>query len=99
MTRIEQEKETVRLMIEIYCRKIEKNESLCPECKELIEFAHKKLDRCKYGNNKTTCKKCKTHCYPGEKREKIRYIMRTVGPKMIFYHPIAAIRHLLQELR
>ena len=37
MTRIEQEKETVRMMIEIYCRKIEKNESLCPECKEKME--------------------------------------------------------------
>lgn len=97
--KIEQEKQTIKLMIELYCRKIEKNQVLCNDCKELIEYAHKKLDRCKYGNNKSTCKKCKTHCYPGEKREKIRMIMRTIGPRMIFYAPLAALRHLFDELR
>ena len=97
MSRIEREKETVKLMIELYCKKVEKNSDLCPQCKELIEYAHKKLDRCKYSESKPTCQKCKTHCYPGEKREKIRLIMRTMGPKMIFYHPIAAIRHLLNK--
>ena len=84
-------------MIDIYCKKIEKNETLCQECKALKEYAHKKLDKCKYGEHKSTCRKCKTHCYHKEQREKIRYIMRTVGPKMLFYHPIEAVRHLIQE--
>lgn len=99
MNRIEQEKRTVKLMIELYCRKVEKNPHLCSECRELIEFSHKKLDRCKYGEGKTSCKKCSTHCYPPGKREKIRLIMRTMGPKMILYSPVDAIRHLIHEIK
>jgi hypothetical protein len=30
-------------------------------------------------------------------REKIREIMRFSGPRMIFYHPIMAIRHLIES--
>lgn len=97
MGRIEQEKETVQFMIELYCRKVEKNRELCPECRELIVFAHKRLDRCRYGEDKTTCQKCPSHCYPPHQREKIRLIMRTIGPRMLFYSPLKAIRHMLKR--
>jgi hypothetical protein len=30
-------------------------------------------------------------------REKIKEIMRFSGPRMIFYHPIMAIRHLIES--
>lgn len=43
---------------------------------------------------KTTCKKCPVHCYSPDMREKIRAVMRYSGPRMIFLHPFAAIRHL-----
>jgi hypothetical protein len=29
-------------------------------------------------------------------REKIREVMRFSGPRMIFHHPIMAIRHLIE---
>lgn len=95
MRRTEREKRTVALMIELYCKKIEKNDTLCQECCELIKYAHARLDRCKFGDKKPSCKKCSVHCYSQTKREKIRLVMRTIGPRMIFYRPIAAIRHLL----
>jgi hypothetical protein len=32
-------------------------------------------------------------------REKIREVMRFSGPRMIFHHPIMAIRHLIESRR
>ncbi|MDO4462286.1 MAG: nitrous oxide-stimulated promoter family protein [Bacteroidia bacterium] len=99
MTRIEQEKTTVRQMVEIYCRGRKHNEgALCEECLALLDYAYARLDRCKFGENKPTCKKCPIHCYKPEMREKMRQAMRYAGPRMILYHPIAAIRHIIKEL-
>ena len=39
MSRIEQEKQTVEQMIRLYCRKKEGNETLCPQCREVLEYA------------------------------------------------------------
>ena len=41
------------------------------------------------------CRNCKVHCYKPEMREKIREVMRYSGPRMIFHHPAAAIRHVI----
>jgi hypothetical protein len=32
-------------------------------------------------------------------KEKIREVMRFSGPRMIFYHPVMAIRHLVESKR
>ena len=95
MNRIEREKQTVSLMIRLYCRLKENNQQLCSSCAELEMYAHKRLSLCKYGNKKTACKKCPTHCYKKDMREKIREVMKFAGPRMIYHAPIAALRHLL----
>lgn len=82
-------------MIRIYCRKKEKNRQLCPSCTELIEYAFQRLDHCPFGEAKTACKKCPIHCYKPAAREKIRRIMRYVGPRMIYLAPADFMRHLL----
>jgi hypothetical protein len=46
---------------------------------------------------KTFCSNCNVHCYKPEMREKIREVMRFSDPRMIFYHPIMAIRHLIES--
>ena len=97
-TRIEEEKEVVEQMIRLYCRKYEGHTTLCPRCRELLDYAHCRLDRCRFGENKPTCKKCSVHCYRPEMKERIRTVMRWSGPRMIIYHPIVAIRHLLREI-
>lgn len=97
MTRIEEEKRTVEKMIKLYCRKKERNKELCPSCLELLEYAHKRLELCKFGNNKSTCKKCPVHCYKPVMREKIQMIMRWSGPRMLLYHPIDAIKHMIRN--
>lgn len=95
--RISREKQTVRRMIELYCHHHLKEKTMPEGYQHLVEFAYRRLDHCKYGENKTACKDCPTHCYAPKEREQIREIMRWVGPRMIFYSPIEAIRHLFNK--
>lgn len=94
MSKIEREKRVVEMMIRLYCKKKEKNSELCTSCAELIEYAHKRLDMCKFGNGKPSCKRCPVHCYKPAMRERVRAVMRFSGPRMILHHPIAALQHL-----
>lgn len=94
----EKEKLIVGEMIKLYCRKNHgtKNE-LCKECQSLKDYAEMRSDKCPFMETKTFCSNCKVHCYKAEMREKIRQVMRFSGPRMIFYHPIMAINHLIQS--
>jgi hypothetical protein len=93
MDRIRKEKNTVDFMIRHYCKKFHKENYLCTSCTGLIDYARLKLDYCRYGDKKMSCTKCETHCYQKEQRDRIRVIMRYVGPRMIFLKPIDAILH------
>lgn len=99
MNRIEEEKKVVEKMVRLYCKCKECNQTLCPQCSEILEYALARLSYCKFGNDKPTCKKCPIHCYKPEMKERIRMIMRWSGPRMIIYHPIDAIKHLYRELK
>ncbi len=46
---------------------------------------------------KTKCHKCPVHCYSQDMREKIREVMRFSGPRMMFYHPLEALRYILSR--
>ena len=97
MTLIEEEKKPVEQMIRLYCRLKESNETLCDECSALLEYAHKRLEHCKFGEQKCTCRKCSKHCYKPVLREKMCEVMRFAGPRMMCYHPLDAIKHLWRE--
>jgi hypothetical protein len=93
----EYEKQVVSQMITIYCKKQHKsNGTLCSECQQLDEYAKQRSDKCPFMETKTFCSNCKVHCYKPEMREKIRAVMRFSGPRMIFYHPVTAVRHLIE---
>ena len=92
--RITREKKTVELMIRLDCRKKEKNQTLCPSCEELLHYAHARLDRCPFGEKKSSCKQCTVHCYKPVLRKQMQKVMRFSGPRMLIYAPWAAIRHL-----
>lgn len=98
MNRIDEEKRVVEQMIRLYCRKQEGNKELCPECQVLLQYAIARLEHCKFGEKKTTCKQCPIHCYRPQMKEQMRKVMRWAGPRMILYHPIAAIKHIIREL-
>lgn len=93
----EREKKIVGDMIKIYCRKKHKSKTkLCFECNELHEYAILRSDKCTYMETKTFCNNCNTHCYKTDMRQKIKEVMRFSGPRMIFYHPVVAIRHVIE---
>ncbi len=94
----EREKEMVNLMITLYCRKKHHyRNGLCEECESLKQYAWERSDRCPFMETKTFCSNCKVHCYKPEMRERIRQVMRFSGPRMIFYHPVIAIRHIVEN--
>jgi len=93
----EREKETVSLMIRLYCRKKHGNKELCPDCAALDAYARLRSDKCPFMETKTFCSNCKVHCYKKDMREKIRDVMRFSGPRMIFHHPIMALRHVIES--
>ena len=96
-TKREREKETVSLMIAIYCRKKHGCKTLCADCASLDVYARQRSDKCPFMETKTFCSNCKVHCYRKDMREKIREVMRFSGPRMIFHHPIMAIRHVIES--
>ena len=93
----EREKETVSLMIAIYCRKKHGGKALCPDCAALEAYARQRSDTCPFMETKTFCSNCRVHCYKNDMREKIREVMRFSGPRMIFHHPVMAIRHVIES--
>ena len=96
-TKREREKEIVSLMIAIYCRKRHGGKELCPDCAALDAYARMRSDKCPFMESKTFCSNCKVHCYKPDMREKIREVMRFSGPRMIFHHPVMAIRHVMER--
>ena len=97
MKRIKEEQRVVEQMIRLYCRKKEGNKTICPSCQELLQYAIARLERCKFGEDKPTCKKCPIHCYRPQMKERMCEVMRWAGPRMILYHPVAAIKHIIRE--
>lgn len=104
----EREKDVVCLMIRLHCEGrhgearaaagTPKGE-LCPECAELAAHACGRVDRCPFMETKTFCSNCRVHCYKPEMRERIREVMRYSGPRMIYHHPVMAVRHLIESWR
>lgn len=94
-SRLYREKVTIDKMIHIFCEKNHsRNTQLCLDCRELLEYAHRRLDYCPFSEQKPACNKCNIHCYKNDMRERIRLVMRFSGPKMLFKHPLLALLHL-----
>ena len=94
------EYKTIKAMIRIFCHDHHgTTESLCPDCRELLDYARLRLTHCPFQEKKTTCGNCTVHCYKPAMREKVREVMRYVGPRMIFRHPFMALCHTLDGLR
>ena len=94
------ELEVVELMIRLYCRKKHQcKDGLCTECNELLEYVKLRRSKCPWGDKKPFCSNCKIHCYKPEMRERIKNVMRFSGSRMILYHPVIAVKHLIETKR
>ncbi len=91
---LDEEVKTVKLMIGLYCRLHHGGAELCDSCRELADYAEKRIMACPYGGEKPACSHCPIHCYKPEMRKRITEVMRFSGPRMTWRHPIRAARHL-----
>jgi hypothetical protein len=92
------EKQTVAVMVRIYCASHHAGASpLCEACAALERYSHARLDACPYGACKPTCRECPIHCYRPVEKEAMREVMRFAGPRMMLRHPWLSIVHLWKE--
>lgn len=96
-TKREREKRIVSAMIAAYCRGNHGGKELCPDCAALDAYARQRSDKCPFMESKTFCSNCRVHCYRQDMRDRIRAVMRYSGPRMIFRHPVMAIRHVIES--
>ncbi|MDR2564273.1 MAG: nitrous oxide-stimulated promoter family protein [Prevotellaceae bacterium] len=98
--RRKREAKTIKLMIELYCRKHHpEHKGLCDNCTALYNYAMRRLSQCLFEERKPTCAKCPVHCYAKTQRISIRAVMRYSGWRILFSHPCLAIAHLRDGLR
>ena len=99
--RLARELATLTAMIALHCRDLHGSAKgeLCAECRELADYATRRLDRCVFGEGKPTCANCAVHCYNAQRREDVRAVMRYAGPRMIWRHPVLAIAHVVDGRR
>lgn len=90
---IQQEKKLITLMIEIY----EKRHG--EDLSSLKEYAYKRIIHCPRKKEKTFCSSCPIHCYAPDYRQQIKMVMKYAGPRMIYKHPIIAIKHMVNTLK
>jgi len=93
-SRLARERRTLEAMIGLHCRgRHNTNGPLCDDCAALLDYALCRLDSCPFGTEKTTCARCPVHCYKPAMRARIKEVMRYAGPRMLYRHPILALRH------
>jgi hypothetical protein len=98
--RMAREHKTVEAMVRIYCRGNHRiGGALCSDCRELLDYAKERLDKCPFQEGKTTCAKCPVHCYRPAMRERIQAVMRYAGPRMLWRHPVLAMLHLVDGMQ
>ena len=98
--RLAREWKTMSAMVRIYCRDHHHPaEGLCTECRQFLDYAGVRLERCRFGEEKPTCANCPVHCYQRDRREQARVVMRYAGPRMMWEHPIMSLRHWLDGYR
>ena len=96
---IRRDARTVAAMVRIYCGGHHRSARgrLCEPCAALLGYADERLAKCPFGEEKTTCRDCPIHCYRPRERTEMKDVMRYAGPRMLWRHPILAIRHLWME--
>lgn len=97
MAKIDREKEIVNIMISLFCyKKHGHNYDLCEDCSNLLEYSHDRLDNCRLGERKISCRACPIHCYNFDMRTRIREVMRFSGPRLALYRPLDAAKHIFR---
>lgn len=77
--RILREIKTVTRMVELYEQRHPAPADTPEHYRDLLAYAVKRLEKCRYGEDKPACKQCPVHCYQPKPREEMKVIMRWAG--------------------
>jgi hypothetical protein len=99
--RLRREWRTLQVMVRVYCRGRGHAAAggVCTDCREFLDYAEQRLEKCPYGPGKPTCARCPIHCYKPRPRALARDIMRYAGPRMLLRHPWLTVMHFLDQAR
>ena len=73
--------------------------NICKECENIYNYASIRTDKCKFIDTKTFCSACSSQCYNKDMKEKIKNIMHFSGKRMLFHHPIIALKHVIVMIK
>jgi len=87
--------DTLRVMINLFCKHKHASDNICSHCSELLEYAENRLLNCPLKSDKPTCQVCHIHCYSPDMQKRIVEVMKFSGPRMLLHHPVIALKHVL----
>ena len=108
----ERDAQTLRVMAQMYCKRHHGGDSgradedkgenagsaaLCERCSAVLAYSLERTVKCPH-EHKGNCKECSTHCYKPDMRAAIKEIMSYAGPRMIYAHPLLALRYAARKL-
>jgi hypothetical protein len=98
--RLAREYRTLRAMVWMHCHDLHgEDDSPCDECRELLAYAARRIDRCVFGDGKPTCANCTVHCYNAVRRARDSAMPRYHGPRGCCGATRSRVAHLLDGRR
>lgn len=94
-SKIEMDQQTIRLMIDIYCKHHLGTAESPLKYNQLVAYACHLFEHCRWGEKKMPARIAPSAVMYPEKREKIQAITLWICPRMIFYSTRAVLRHLI----
>jgi hypothetical protein len=98
--KLRRERRTMETMVRLFCSGVHRRRAEeCPTCSDFLAYAHKRVEKCPYQQDKPPCAKCPIHCYMPSRRTQVKAVMRYAGPRMALRHPWFALRHWLASFK
>mgnify|MGYP004526441969 FL=1 len=109
----ERDAQTLRVMTQMYCANHHGtncksvggdrgsntgDDLLCEQCSAVLAYSLERTARCPH-EHKGNCKECPIHCYKPDMRAAIKEIMSYAGPRMLYAHPLLALRYVARKIK
>jgi hypothetical protein len=93
------ELKTISRMVSIYCQDMHTGggKELCLECRQLLDYAEQRMDKCPLGEDKPVCSRCTVHCFKPKMRDSVKQVMRYSGPRMLWKSPVLTVRYMYRK--
>ena len=109
----ERDAQTLRVMTQMYCENHHRtngkragenkdgnagDDVLRKQCSAVLAYSLERTAKCPH-EHKGNCKECSIHCYKPDMRAAIKDIMSYAGPRMLYAHPLLALRYVTRKIK